>query len=319
MKSKYVVFLLLLTEIIFLTGCRVGSAALPEAVTIEVAATRDFGHNIVFEREATIERRISAADALAEVTDFETDGSYITEFEGLRGDDKVYWMYYINGLLSKVFASGYIIRPGDVMLWDFHPWAGAHHGSSAIIGSFPEPLVHGYEGQTRPTTVVYGEGCKDRAENIADGLRDLGVTDLSVKASSSLGDTEKGSNNLVIIAGNDNPLIQDLNEQANPLGMYAYFENGGTRVTNYKFEPQADYGAGTGIIQACQNLWNPLGTGSCQNAVFIVTGIDEAGVTNAVDVLLDSIDAIREGNASPIDYAYGVVIDAEGNIIRTPL
>ncbi len=319
MRNKVVLFSTLLTALVLLSGCRVGAASLPEPVTIQVAATRDFGHELIFEREAVIETRMSAADVLGKVTAFETDGSYITEFEGLRGDDKVYWMYYVNGLLSKYFAGGYTTRPGDVMLWDFHPWAGACHGSSAIIGSFPEPLLHGYEGQARPSTVVYGEGFRAQAENIAKGLRKLGVTDVSLKDSASLGNAEKGNNNLVIVAGSDDSLIKDLNRQAEPLGMYASFENGEVRVTDYKFEPAQNYGPGTGVIQSCQNLWNPLGTGSCQNAVFMVSGADDVGVNMAVELLLDSIDAILSGKASAIDYAYGVIIDVEGNIIRTPM
>jgi hypothetical protein len=319
MKRSLCVLLALLMLAMAIAGCRIGSQPLAEPVTIKVVATEDFGKELVFDREAVIEHRMSAQDVLAEVTEFETDGSYILEFEGRRGNDQVYWMYYINGLLSKYFAGGYIIRPGDVMLWDFHPWAGAHHGSSAIVGSFPEPFAHGYEGQTRPTTVVYEERFRTAAEQITDGLRELGVTDISHQAWNSLSNDEKGDNNLIIIAGNENPLIMELNEHANPLGMYVYFENGEAWVTNYKFEPEQSYGSGTGVIQACQNFWNPLGTGACQNAVFIVSGVNDEGVNRAVDVLLESIDSIRSGRASAIDYAYGVVIDAEGNIIRTPL
>lgn len=319
MKKSFYLLAALVLLIIGLSGCRVGSASLAEPVTVEVVATQDFGREIIFEREAVIERRMSAQDVLAEVTDFETDGSYIVEFEGLRGNDKVYWMYYINGLLSKYFAGGYIIRPGDVMLWDFHPWAGAHHGSSAIIGSFPEPMLHGYEGVTCPTTVVYGDGFQSEAETIADKLEDIGVSNITVTSEDELTAHDKSDNNLLLVADTRSYLIADLNTQHEPLGMYIYFEDGDMKVTDYKFQSQQNYGAGTGVIQASQNFWNPLGTGACRNVIFMVSGVDVEGVKQAVQVLLDSIQAIKDGETSVIDYACGVIITDSGDIVRTPL
>lgn len=319
MKKVFYVLAVLTLLITAITGCRVGSAPLAEPVTIHVVATQDFGREIVFDRTAVIERRMNAQDVLAEVTEFETDGSYILEFEGLRGNDQVYWMYYINGLLSKYFAGGYVIRPGDVMHWDFHPWAGAHHGSSAIIGAFPEPLLHGYEGQTCATTVVFGKGFQNEAEAIANGLQELGVSSVSVAAEGNLTGADKNNNNIILIADSHSDLITDLNDKANPLGMYAYFTNDGINVTNYKFEDRQSYGAGTGVIQASQNLWSPLGTGACRNAIFMVSGVDEVGVKQAVQVLLDSISAIKNGEEPAIANVYGVIITPSGDIIRTPL
>lgn len=318
MRKWCYLLMALVLVVIALPGCRIGSAALEESVTIGVVATQDFGREIIFERQAVIDRRMSAQDVLAEVTDFETDGSYILEFEGLRGNDQVYWMYYINGFLSKWFAGGYIIRPGDVMLWDFHPWAGAHHGSSAIIGSFPEPMLHGFEGVTYPTIVVYGDGFQDKAEAVAGGLGELGVS-VSVSAEGELTEADTANNNIVLIAGSGSDLIADLNDKHEPLGMYVYFEDGNLYVTDYKFQAEQSYDAGTGVIQASQNPWNPLGTGACQNAVFMVSGVDGEGLSRAVQLLLDSIEDVKNGQTSAIAYAYGVIITADGEVVRTPL
>lgn len=317
MKRLFLILILALLAAC-LTGCRIGSEPLAEPVTIHIVATQDFGKELIFDREAVIERRMSAQDVLAEVTDFKTDGSYILEFEGLCGNDQVYWMYYINGFLSKWFASGYTIQPGDVMVWDFHPWAGAHHGASAIIGSFPEPLLHGYEGETYPTTVVYGEGFQSQAQAVADGLRELGVTSVSVTDEAGLSQTQKGGNNLVLIADRSSEMIADLDSQHVPLGLYAYFEDESLWVTNYKFENQQSYGAGSGVIQASQNLWNPLGTGSCQMVVFVVSGPDAEGTNRAAQALLDAIEAVKNGQDPAFANAYGIVITAEGAIVRTP-
>jgi hypothetical protein len=321
MKLKYglPLGLLLCLLVTLLSACRVGPAPLTQAVSVPVTATRDFGREVIFQREAIIEKRMTAQDVLAEVTEIQMDGSYIVEFEGLRGDDKVYWMYYINGLLSKVFASGYLIRPGDVMYWDYHPWVGSYHGSSAVIGSYPEPLLHGYDGQVRPTVVVYDSSFKDEADRILSLLKRLGVQELSAVEEGALSIYEKGHSNLILIAGTESPLIKELNDKHESLGMYAHFEDSNLVVTDYKFTTPEEYGPATGVIQACQNLWNPLGTGSCQNVVFMITGTDMTGVKAACQTLVKATEDILVGHSAEIDHAYGVIITGEGKIIKTPL
>jgi hypothetical protein len=210
------------------------------------------------------------------------------------------------------------MRPGDMMHWDFHAWIGSYHGSSAIIGSFPEPLVHGYEGQTYPTIVLFGDGFETQAAGIADGLNSVGVTGVILRAAGVVTETELGSHNLVLIADSGNDLVSILNDEHEPLGMYAYFDDGRLVVTDYRFRNTGSYGAGTGVVQASQNPWSPLGTGACRQAVFVVSGVDTAGVNGAVRVLLDSIASVRQGGAPIIANAFGVVITTEGNVMRTP-
>lgn len=310
---------LLVVLTIFLTACRVGSSPLPQAVTVPVTATKNFGREIVFQREAVIDRRMTAQEVLAAVTDIQMDGSYIVEFEGLRGNDRVYWLYYINGMFSKVFASGYLIRPGDVMYWDFHTWTGTYHGSSAIIGNYPEPFIHGYDGSARPTLVVYGNGFHEEASRLLSLLRKLGVAYAGLREETALTGGEKSNSNLIIIAGPQSQLVSELNDESKALGMYARFNGEKLVVSDYLFAAIREYGAGTGMIQACQNLWNPLGTGSCQNVVFLVSGTDETGARSAAQAFISSSQDILEERASAIDNAYGVIVTAEGEIIKTPL
>jgi uncharacterized protein YutE (UPF0331/DUF86 family) len=73
------------------------------------------------------------------------------------------------------------------------------------------------------------------------------------------------------------------------------------------------------VIQACQNLWNPLGTGSCQNAVFLVSGTDADGVKRAAQVLIECTEAILAKRTSAIDSSFGIIITSSGEIIKTPL
>lgn len=300
-------------------GCRVGSESLEQPVTVRVIATKDFGRELIFEREVEMDRRLTAQAVLDRVTDFEMDGSYIVEFEGLRGNDQVYWLYYINGFMSNVFASGYTMRPGDQMHWDFHAWAGGHRGASAIIGSFPEPFVHGFGGKVRPTLVVYQPLFEAEALELHEQLALLGVAELSLKAEAALSESERGQSNLILIGTPESGLIADLNEEFDRLGMYASFDKGRVTGHDWKFKAVREFGAGTGVIQAGQNYWNKHGIGACENAVFIVSGSDAEGVRNASCVLIESAEAVLAGRSPVIANAFGVIVTADGEVIRTPL
>lgn len=300
-------------------GCRVGSESLEQPVTVRVIATKDFGRELIFEREVSIDKRLTAQAVLDRVTDFEMDGSYIVEFEGLRGNDQVYWLYYINGFMSNVFASGYTMRPGDRMQWDFHAWAGGHRGASVIIGSFPEPFAHGFGGKVRPTFVVYQPPFEAEARELHEKLSLLGVAELSVKAEADLSGGERSEGNLILIGTPESGLIADLNEEFDRLGMYASFDKGRVTGHDWKFRAAREFGAGTGFIQATQNYWNKHGIGACENAVFIVSGSDAEGVRNASRVLIESAEAVLAGRSPIIANAFGVIVTADGEVIRTPL
>src|SRR5207302_272779 len=52
-------------------------------------------------------------------------------------------------------AAEYRLRKGDVEWWDFHRWRGAPQQEEVVPGAFPEPLLHGFDGKTRSTVVLY--------------------------------------------------------------------------------------------------------------------------------------------------------------------
>lgn len=318
MRKTIFLFTLLMFCALFLSGCRVGAGTLEEAVTVRVSATRDFGKEVLFDRESVIDRRLNAQDVLSLVTEIQMDGSYVAEFEGLRGNEEEYWLYYINGFLSRVFASGYLIRPGDVMFWDYHPWTGSSHGSSAIIGSFPEPLLHGYEGVVKPTVIAYSPEFAGEAGELVERLEQLGITRLSIREESTLTEQVKGDCNLILIAGSESSSVRELNEHYQSLGLYCFFDENRLNVTDYQFTVQEEYTEGAGVIQACQNPWNPLGTGACKNVVFMVSGTDTTGIRQAARILIDCADTVLDGKPSVIRNTFGVIITSGGELIKTP-
>jgi hypothetical protein len=52
------------------------------------------------------------------------------------------WTYFVNGLEARVGATDVELHAGDRIWWDFHAWADLPT-VPAVVGSFPEPFVHG--------------------------------------------------------------------------------------------------------------------------------------------------------------------------------
>src|SRR4051812_6943762 len=83
-------------------------------------------------------------------------GRFVQSIEGLAGgsDDgrPVDWFYYVNGVEADKGAADVKIRPGDRIWWDHRDW-GAAQRVPAVVGSYPEPFLHGNNGKTWPTRV----------------------------------------------------------------------------------------------------------------------------------------------------------------------
>ena len=278
-------------------------------VSVSIVATRDFGKELIFDRVVEIEEGTSAQEALMEVAEVGMAGSYVEGIEGIYGNRERYWFYYINGILANVFASGYKLHDGDIEHWDFHDWSYSMHGSSAIIGDFPEPFLHGYAGKVYPTLVAYTGNLRGEAERLRSRLEELGVREVAIRNATELSSDEKELSNLILVCTSDFELVAELNEVYDRLGLFAYFENGKLKVLNAKGKVVEEYGAGSGVIQAIQSPWNPKGSWACENVVWMVSGTDEAGVKKAVDALIDRY--------SEVQYTFAVVV-ADGGIIKVP-
>ena len=283
--------------------------------TVRVVAAHTGVKSTVIDKVVDIGNGMCAMDALKQVAEIETayGGGFVNAINGVRsqytgsGADRKDWFIYANGILTNVGALDYTLYPGDVEHWDFRDWS-FRHFIPAIIGDFPEPFVHGYEGEVRSTIVAYQDMRKE-AEDVASRLSQLGVESISTKNISQLSEEEKEFYNLILLGDMDCELISELNQVWKRLGFFAYSETGNIVTLNAKGEVAAEYGAKSGLIQATQNLWNPKGIGVCENVVWMVSGTDEAGVKSAIDVLINHYAEFR--------YAYAVVI-ADGEIIKVP-
>jgi len=309
MKKVLTVAIVLFVLAGLLVGCATTPPPTSEQISVSVVATRDFGAEFIFDKTATVMAETTAEKALGQVAELRKSGSYVLGIDGLYGSTTEYWFYYINGILANVFASGYELHDGDMQHWDFHDFSYSMHGSSAIIGDFPEPFLHGYAGKVYPTLIAYTGNLGGEAERLEGRLEELGVSQVSIKSATELSSEEKEHSNLILVCTADFELVAELDEVYDRLGFFAHFDNGQLEVLNDKGKVVEAYGAGSGVIQATQSLWNPKGSWACENVVWMVSGTDESGVKNAVGALLDRY--------SQIQHAFAVVV-ADGEIIKVP-
>jgi hypothetical protein len=115
--------------------------------------TEGFGARTLHEGAAADGR--SVLDALRATSDVETafGGGFVNAIDGLRSDraGQRDWFYFVNGVSPGRGADQRRLAAGDTVWWDYHPWGGLADGGP-VVGSWPEPFVHGYP--SRPGTVT---------------------------------------------------------------------------------------------------------------------------------------------------------------------
>ena len=297
-------------------GCAIEPTGTGPDITVRVVATQDFGREVMFDEIVEVPSGTSAMAALREVADTGTayGGAFVnvingvsSGYTGTQGTQQD-WFICINGIQSNTGALDYTMRHGDVQRWDFHHW-NFRMFIPAIVGDFPEPFLHGYGGQVRPTIMVFDGGLEQNAEALEAALISLGVANVSSQPISELSDNDKREANLIIIGNSDGEMITELNYVWDRLGFFVHFEDGALKVYTATGGEAVEYGPGTGIIQATQSPWNPKGTGACENVVWIVSGTDEAGIEAAVEALVN--------RSNELQHAFAVVV-ADGQIIKVP-
>jgi hypothetical protein len=77
-------------------------------------------------------------------------GGFVQSVDGIagetRGGRRYDWFFYVNGVESSVGSADYPLHGGYRVWWDYRDWTAAMR-VPAVVGSFPEPFVNGYEGE----------------------------------------------------------------------------------------------------------------------------------------------------------------------------
>ena len=167
------------------------------------------------------------------------------------------------------------MHKGDAIWWDLHDWT-ATDTIPAVVGSFPEPFVHGQAGKRFPAVLECGATVARACTRVSGELSRAGVT-----ASPQVIGAATGVDIATILVGPWSTLRGTLVAQvidAGPgsSGVYARFTSSaghGLELLDPKGHVVRTLGAGAGLIAAS----NEEGTGP----TWVVTGTDAAGVAAA--------------------------------------
>jgi Domain of unknown function (DUF4430) len=148
-------------------GCHSKSKAAPTpgAPAASLVVTQDFGTRPLLDaRVAPGQTVMTALRGVAKI-DTRYGGRFVQSIDGISGSltRARDWTYFVNGLEARVGATDVTLHAGDRVWWDFHPWADLPT-VPAVVGSFPEPFVH---GTGRPAAQVQVQG----SEALAAALR----------------------------------------------------------------------------------------------------------------------------------------------------
>jgi hypothetical protein len=289
-----------------LTGCGLGPGEEREGGA-ELRVTRDFGREtIASKRVARVREDETVMRALRSRFDVSTrfGGRFVQSIGGVSGkgpEGRSDWFYFVNGIEASVGAAEYELSSGDVVQWDYRRWDAAMR-VPAIVGAYPEPLLHGVKGERFPVRVECADASSRACDQVKERLRAQGVK----ATGASLG--AQGTRDVVRVVVAPwararqlgTPAVLDQGPSAS--GVYARFERGGRRLEllDEGGQPARSEGAGAGLVAALAPAEDQI--------VWLVTGTDERGVTAAAAALREP--ALRD--------AYAVAA-GRGGVERLPL
>jgi hypothetical protein len=211
-------------------------------------------------------------------------GGFVESINGLSGSNssRLDWFYYVNGIEASKGAASTAVHRGDRIWWDLHDWS-ATDSVPAVVGSFPEPFVHGVGGKRLPTTVECATDVSTACTGVTNALTKAGVP-----AANQLLGTGSGTDSLGVLVGTwkdlEGTIAASLIEHGPGMsGVYARFAGpDGSRLE--LLDPHGNVAntlaADAGLVAATsQNNAKPT---------WLVTGTDVAGVVAAAQALTES-------------------------------
>jgi hypothetical protein len=205
-------------------------------------------------------------------------GGFVQAINGLSGQygagRRIDWFYYVNGIEASKGAAAFPLHRGDRVWWDRHDWSAAQR-VPAVVGSFPEPFLHGREGKRLPTRIDCASGAAAACDTVARELRAVGVP----AAQAALGTTFDPDTLRVVVgpwnAARSDPAARQVEGGPTASGVYARFDAGGKRLLLLDATGRArrSYAAGAGLIAATR-----LGD---RAPTWVIAGTDAAGTAAA--------------------------------------
>jgi hypothetical protein len=278
-----------------LGGCGLGAGEEQEGGA-ELRVTRDFGHEeLGSARLDTLREDQTVMRLLRSEFDVETrfGGRFVQAIDGLEGAGSTGtrdWFFFVNGIESGEGAAEYELSPGDRVQWDHRSWAAAM-SVPAIVGAFPEPFLHGTQGERRPVRVECDDDESDPCRDARQALDRAGVP----TSGSSLGAPGTEAVTRLVVARWPRARIvrgaPTLEEGPEASGVFARFADDGRslELLDKDGEPARTVrpGDGTALVAALQPRAEEL--------LWLVTALDREGLRAGVAALEE--DRLRDAFA----------------------
>ena len=293
-----------------LAGCGLGAGDEPAGTKLTI--TRDFGARALRDLDApkvggdeTVMRLLQRNAKVST----RYGGGFVQSIDGLaggrRGGRPFDWFYYVNGVEASRGAAATGLRPGDRIWWDRHDWSAAMR-VPAVVGSFPEPFVHGIGGRRLPVRVECAtpgsEPCKAVSKRLAS-------YDVPVAMGGLL--TAHVEETLRILVGpwtavSADHAVDELEKGPAVSGVYARIAHDGRTIA--ALDPGGrtarTLGAGTGLVAA-------TAVGDAR-PTWVVTGTDDAGVASAARAFEEGTLTNRFALAVSHDLPVALPVEARG-------
>ena len=261
--------------------------------------TRDYGSEPVIE---PVSERVSEADTVMRVLERRAQistrygGGFVQSIEGLEAEEALGsgprdWFFYVNGVESTVGAADYSLHGGERIWWDYRDWSTAMR-VPAVVGSWPQPFVGGYEGRARPVSVLcIGGGAKacglTRQRLAGTGASLTGPADAAIRVLVGPWRTLRRD-----------PAAAQIEDGPEASGVFAEIDGAGAACRIEGMDeggrPVRRFGRDAGLVAATRRYEAP--------PTWVVSGCDEVGVEAAAR-LLDGADlrdryaVVTEGGA----------------------
>jgi len=286
------VALALLFAALVTAGCGLGPGS--GVKDAELTVTRDYGTVPVLHRQlGDLTESDTVMRALERNADITTryGGGFVQSIEGLEAEESaggsLDWFFFVNGVESTIGAADYSLHGGESIWWDYRDWDAAMR-VPAVVGSWPQPFLDGYEGKRRPVAVEClggGSAC----DEVDERLEEAGV---------ALAQHPSGA--IRVLVGpwarvRDDPAAAQLERGPQTSGVFADFRREGAGYRLAGLDEAGDaavtFGPDGGLVAATRRYEEP--------PVWVVTGSSGAGVRAAAG-LLDAGD-LRDHYAVAVD------------------
>ncbi|HEV2815492.1 MAG TPA: DUF4430 domain-containing protein [Solirubrobacteraceae bacterium] len=266
-------------------GCGVGAGETPQDVKLTV--TDGFGSRTLVERAgAEVRGEDTVMRLLQRNAKVETKygGGFVQAIDGVSGGRSdgrpLDWFYFVNGVLASKGAASTDVHGGDRIWWDRHDW-GLTNTVPAVVGAFPEPFLHGIEGERLPTRIECEQAVAEACDIVLDRLKKLGIV-----AGKALPGTSSGVETLRIAVGlwpdlRDDSALRQIERGPRASGVYGRFEGRSFVALDARGRVVRRLGAGTGVVAATRYRENA--------PVWAITGTDVAGVRAAAEAFDESV------------------------------